>query len=102
MADNNVIKNILTRLGITDTGVYDNRFYIIDIANSDEYAKMFTKLSKNAINTEYPTFGTNTSNSTVKITNYFELEEDNDKYNLFLIADFDNDKYYLKIGGFKN
>ena len=97
--DNNPIKNILARLNIEETGTYDNHFYIIDIANSNEYAKMYTKLEKNAINTEYPTFGTNSSNSTVKITNYFELEEDNTKYLLFLIADFDNDKYYLKIGG---
>ena len=98
--NNNPIKNILTRLGVEETGTYNNQFYIIDIANSDEYAKMYSKLSKNAINTEYPTFGTNTNNSTVKVTNYFELEEDNEKYNLFLIADFDQDKYYLKIGGF--
>lgn len=96
---NNPVKDILTRLGIEDTGKYDNHFYIIDIQNSDAYAKMYTKLTKNAINTEYPTFGTNTSDSTIKITNYFELEEDNDKYILFLIADFENDKYYLKIGG---
>lgn len=94
----NDIKNILTRLEIEDTGRYENKFYIIPIADSDEYAKAYTKLSKNAIDTEYPTFGTNTNNSTVKITNYFELEEDNDKYLLFLIADFQNDKYYLKIG----
>jgi hypothetical protein len=100
--DNNPIKNILNRLGIEATGKYDNRFYVIDIENSDEYAKMYTKLSKNAIDTEFPTFGTNTSNSTVKVTNYFELEEYNEKYTIFLIADFDNDKYYLKIGGFKN
>ena len=99
MADNPV-KDILARLEIEETGTYDNHFYIIKIANSDEYAKMYTKLEKNAINTEYPTFGTNTSNSTVKITNYFELEEDNNKYLLFLIADFDKDDYYLKIGGF--
>lgn len=99
MADNS-IKNILTRLDITETGKYDNHFYIIPIENSNEYAKMYSKLEKNAINTEYPTFGTNTSNSTVKITNYFELEEDNNKYLLFLIADFDKDEYYLKIGGF--
>jgi hypothetical protein len=99
MADNQV-KNILSRLNIEDTGKYDNHFYIIDIENSDEYAKMYTKLTKNAINTEFPTFGTNTSNSTVKITNYFELEEENTKYILFLIADFKEDKYYLKIGGF--
>lgn len=100
MANNNVIQDILDRLEITETGTYNNRFYIINIEDSDEYAKMYTKLSKNAINTEFPTFGTNTNNSTVKVTNYFELEEDNEKYNLFLIADFDQDKYYLKIGGF--
>jgi hypothetical protein len=100
--NNNPLKNILTRLGIEETGQYDNRFYIISIENSDEYAKMYTKLSKNAINTEFPTFGTNSNDSTIKVTNYFEIEEDNEKYDLFLIADFDKDKYYLKIGGFNN
>ena len=100
LMSNSPIKNILNRLGIEETGTYDNHFYIINIDNSDEYAKMYTKLEKNAINTEYPAFGTNTSNTTVKITNYFELEEDNDKYLLFLIANFDTDEYYLKIGGF--
>jgi hypothetical protein len=98
--ENNVVKSILSRLGIEDTGTYDNHFYVIPIEDSNEYAKVYTKLSKNAINTEFPAFGTNTNNATVKITNYFEIEEDNDKYLLFLIADFDNDSYYLKIGGF--
>jgi hypothetical protein len=98
MADNKV-QQILDRLEIDLTGTYDNHFYKIEFENSDEYAKAYTKLSKNAINTEFPTFGTNTSDSTVKITNYFELEEDNIKYLLFLIADFDKDEYYLKIGG---
>lgn len=102
MTKNSTIQNILDRLEIEETGVYDNRFYIINIKDSNEYAKMYTKLSKNAINTEFPTFGTNTNNSTVKITNYFELDEDNHTYNIFLIADFDNDNYYLKIGGFKD
>ena len=96
----NIVKKVLTRLGIEDTGKYVNHFYIIEIDNSDDYARMYTKLSKNAINTEFPTFGTNTSESTVKVTNYFEVEEDNNKYILFLIADFNEDKYYLKIGGF--
>lgn len=95
----NPVKNILTRLGIEDTGKYENHFYVVEMASSDDYAKAYTKLSKNAINTEFPTFGTNTSDSTVKVTNYFEIEEDSNKYNLFLIADFKNDKYYLKIGG---
>lgn len=102
MISNNPIKSILARLDINATGKYDNKFYVVDIENSDEYAKMYSKLSKNAINTEFPTFGTNTNNSTIKVTNYFELEEDNDKYDIFLIADFDQDKYYLKIGGFDN
>jgi hypothetical protein len=97
---NKPVKNILDRLGVEDTGKYENHFYIVEMENSDEYARMYSKLNKNAINTEFPTFGTNTSDSTVKITNYFELEEDQDKYILFLIADFQNDKYYLKIGGF--
>lgn len=100
MTQNSAIDNILARLEIDNTGKYDNHFYIVNLDNSDEYAKMYTKLSKKAINTEYPTFGTNNSDSTVKITNYFELEEDNIKYILFLIADFDKDDYYLKIGGF--
>ena len=94
----NEIKSILDRLEFTATGRYENHFYIIPIENSDEYAKIYTKLSKNAIDTEYPTFGTNTNNATIKVTNYFELEENNSKYLLFLIADFQNDKYYLKIG----
>lgn len=99
MADNTV-KNILARLDIDKTGKYENHFYIIDLEDSDEYAKTYSKLNRNAINTEYPTFGTNSNNSTIKITNYFEVEEDNLKYLLFLIADFDKDTYYLKIGGF--
>lgn len=99
--NNSAIEKVLLRLGLEPTGRYDNKFYVIDIEGSNEYAKTYTRLSKVAIDTEYPTFGTNTNNSTVKVTNYFELEEDNEKYNIFLIADFENDKYYLKIGGFK-
>lgn len=95
----NTVQTILDRLEINDTGTYENHFYVINLDNSDEYAKMYSKLSKNAINTEFPSFGTNTSDSTVKITNYFEIEESNDKYLLFLVADFENDTYYLKIGG---
>ena len=93
------LSKILARLELENTGTYDNHFYIIYFENSDEYSKIYTKLSKKAINTEFPAFGVNSSNSTVKVTNYFELEEDNNKYLLFLIADFDADTYYLKIGG---
>lgn len=91
------IRDVLKKLQIEDTGRYDNHFYIIDLADSNEYAKMYTKLDKNAINTEYPEFERNTNNSTVKVVNYFELDLNNFTYDLFLFADFDNDKYYLKI-----
>lgn len=92
------IRNVLKKLELKDTGTYKDHFYIINIDNSDEYAKMYTKLEKNAINTEFPNIGQNSSRNTVKITHYFEIDIDNITYTLFLIADFDNDKYYLKIG----
>lgn len=91
------ITKILRKLEIKDTGYYDNHFYIIDLENSNEYAKMYTKLDKNAINTGYPSIEKNTNNSTTKIINYFEIDENGITYNLFLFADFIKDKYYLKI-----
>lgn len=94
----NDVNSILKRLDIEATGRYDNHFYIINLDDSDHYARMYTKLSKKAINTEFPNFEVNTNNTTTKITNYFELEEDNITYNIFLIADFNKDMYYLKIG----
>lgn len=94
----NNITSILKKLNLDDIGKYDNHFYIIQLKDSNEYAKMYSHLSEVAINTEYPNFGTNTNNSTVKITNYFELDFNNITYNIFLIADFNNDTYYVKIG----
>lgn len=94
----NNITSLLKKLALDETGRYDNHFYIINLEDSNEYAKMYTKLGKNAINTEFPNFETNTQHTTTKITNYFEIEEDNILYNIFLIADFKEDKYYIKIG----
>ena len=69
------IRDVLKKIDVKDTGRYENHFYIIDLADSNEYAKMYTKLDKNAINTEYPEFTKNTNNSTVKVVNYFELDK---------------------------
>ena len=91
------IEAVLKKLKLKDTGRYENQFYIISIPDSNEYAKMYTKLDENAINTEYPSFESNTNNNTTKVINYFELDVDNITYDLFLIADFNTDKYYLKI-----
>lgn len=93
------IEGVLTKLGLDEeAGRYENQFFIIDISDSNEYAKMYTKLGKVAVNTEYPDFGKNTNNTTLRVTTYFEIEEDGITYNIFLIADFENEKYYLKIG----
>lgn len=94
----NDIKAILDRLTIEETGEYSNHFYVIKLKNSDEYARVYSKLEKNAVNTEYPNFAVNTNSTTVGITNYFEVEEESTTYNIFLIADFDADVYKLKIG----
>lgn len=92
------IRNVLQRLGLENSGRYENHFYIIPLADSNEYARTYTKLDKNAINTEYPEFTSNSNNATEKIVNYFEIEEDEIIYNIFLFADFKNEKYYVKIG----
>ena len=94
----NKIKKVLEKLKITETGTYDNHFYVLYLQDSNEYAKMYTKLSDNAINTEYPAYEANSTGTTVKVINYFEVDVDNVTYNIFLIADFNNDKYYVKIG----
>lgn len=94
----NDIEDILKKLHINKLGNYDNHFYIIQLADSEEYAKMFSLLDEYAINTEYPVFSQNTSKNTTKIVNYFETEENGVTYNIFLIANFDDDTYYLKIG----
>lgn len=94
----NNLKGVLKKLDLPETGRYDNHFYVINLEDSNEYAKIYTKLDKKAVNTEEPNFGRNTTGSTVKITNYFEFESDGAEYNIFLIADFLNGKYYVKIG----
>lgn len=92
------IKEVLKKLELEDVGTYDNNFYVVPIENSDEYARIFSRLEKKAVNTGYPSFGQNTSGNVVKVANYFELDVDNVTYNLFLVADFNADKYYLRIG----
>jgi hypothetical protein len=94
----NDIKPLLKRLKIEDTGTYENHFYIVNIADSNEYAKMYTKLVNNTINLEYPTQENDSNKNLIKTTHYFKTTEDDITYELFLIGDLENDQYYLKIG----
>lgn len=92
------INKLLKKLGLLNDGRYENKFYILPIADSNEYAKMYTLLDANTTNTEFPSFELNTNSNLDKIVNYFETTLDNITYNFFLIGDLLNDNYYLKIG----
>lgn len=92
------IKDLLRTLKIDKLGSYDDHKYVILLQDSDEYAKMYTTLDKNAVNTEYPNINKNTNNSTIGITNYFETSFENKDYTIILTADFEKDLYTVKIG----
>lgn len=94
----NDITEILDRLGLGKEGTYDNGFYVIDIDNSDDYARYQTRLSKIANDSENPSQELNTNDTLVKWTSYYTIEVNNKTYNLFLIADFEDNTYQLKIG----
>lgn len=99
MNKSNDIKELLKALSLDDKdGHYENHFYVINLEDSNDYAKMYTLLDEKAVNTEEPNFGVNSNKTTVRVTNYFEFVQNNTTYNIFLIADFDKDLYYVKIG----
>lgn len=91
------ISKLLDQLHLDKTGHYDNKCYIIPLASSDEYAKIYSRLNKYAVNTEYPNIQKNESNIITDVVNYFEATVDDKPYDLFLMADFINDVYKLKI-----
>lgn len=92
------IKDILAKLHFKEDGYFEDSYYIIQLKDSDDYAKAYTALNKYAVNTEYPDITTNTNKYTTGITNYFETEVDNFQYNISLNADFNTDTYTVKIG----
>ena len=92
------INKLLKKLGLPNDGRCENKFYILPIADSNEYAKTYTLLDTSTTNTEFPSFELNTNSNLDKMVNYFETTLDNITYNFFLIGDLVNDSYYLKIG----
>lgn len=92
------VNELLKKLNIDKKGDFKGDFYVIPLESSDEYIRMYSRLNDSAINTENPSMGANSNDSTVKITNYFEIDNNDMTYNIFLIANFDSDTYYVKIG----
>lgn len=83
------MEKFLKELGINQIGHYNSKNnYIIDIEDSEEYGKIYSKLDKSDLLDE------NDDSSTVTMHNSHIVFESDD-YQFTLIADFENDTYKL-------
>ena len=85
------MEELLRQLGIDAEPVKgENGSYNIDIEDSNEYGKYFSKLDKSGIvEEEQDASSVNFENSSIQFTN--------EQYTLTLLADFENDTYSLNI-----
>lgn len=85
------MNELLKQIGINAEPVKgENGSYNIDIEDSNEYGRYFSKLDKSdLVEEEQDASSVNFENSSIQFTN--------DKYTLTLIADFENDTYSLNI-----
>ena len=86
------IEELLNKLNINLTGNQSKNSYIIDIPNSDEYGRIYSKLAKSDIVEEYEENQMITEQGSSLM--YEVIDED---YIINLIADFDSDRYQLII-----
>ena len=85
------MKEFLKQLGIENDGyLSDDDEYIIEIEESNEYSKIFSKLDNNELKKEIDDDSVFDLNNNVL---YFESED----YYIELDADLENDEYFLKI-----
>ncbi len=85
------MNELLKQIGIDAEPVKgENGSYNIDIEDSNEYGRYFSKLDKSdLVEEEQDASSVNFENSSIQFTN--------DKYTLTLLADFENDTYSLNI-----
>ena len=85
------MEELLRQLGIDAEPVKgENGSYNIDIEDSNEYGRYFSKLDKSDIvEEEQGASSVNFENSSIQFTN--------EQYTLTLLADFENDTYSLNI-----
>ena len=85
------MNELLKQIGIDAEPVKgENGSYNIDIKDSNEYGRYFSKLDKSdLVEEEQDASSVNFENSSIQFTN--------DDYTLTLIADFENDTYSLNI-----
>lgn len=82
---------LLKELGITESPVKSsNNTYVIDIADSDEFGKIYSKLDKSKHVDEIASSSQMTYESA-------SIQFENDELLLTLMADFEEDNYKLTI-----
>lgn len=86
------IEELLNKLNINLTGNQSKNSYIIDIPNSDEYGRIYSKLDKSDIVEEYEENQMITEQGSSLM--YEVVDED---YIINLIADWSSDRYQLII-----
>ena len=85
------MEDFLKEIGISQKPVKsDSRTYVIDIPDSNEYGRIYSKLDRSDLVDEDP----ESSQITSTVSSIQFIGED---YILTLLADFDSDKYKLTI-----
>lgn len=85
------MEEFLKELGITKQGKKnENGFYVIDIDNSDEFGRIFSRLDKSDLVDE----DEESSSITLDSANITYLSDD---YTITLMADFENDTDYKLV-----
>ena len=86
------IEELVQELGIDKEGSYTpNDSYVIDLDSSDEFGKIYSKLDTNE-DLEYEE-----DSSLLTVNNSSMIYNYKDKYQIVLIADFNNDAYKVTI-----
>lgn len=85
-------EELLDRLDISERGKLSNDRYVITLVDSDDYGRIFSKLDKSSILDiiEENQVVTEQGSSLM-------YEDDEEKFLLNLIADFDSDQYQLVL-----
>lgn len=88
------MKELLNEIGITQSGHYDGDTYIIEFESDSEYNKAFSKLDKSDLVEEKDDASSITLDTSIVV-----YEADN--FMLTLIANFNTNKYELKVNEMK-
>ena len=85
------MKELLKKIGINNPGYYsDSSTYVVELDDSDEYSKAFTKLDKTDLVDAM-------SDSRVRNAYVSNVMYINDYYSINIIADFESETYKIIV-----